>query len=59
MIYPKVVNTKKGHALAWTGVLIDWASSKPIIGDNEPHHARQPAFMVRGACLFYPENAGC
>ncbi|EJF60928.1 hypothetical protein DICSQDRAFT_170784 [Dichomitus squalens LYAD-421 SS1] len=47
MIYPRLKNTKPGVAPAveWTGVLIDWASSKPIVGDNELHYARQPVFI--------------
>ncbi|TBU58897.1 hypothetical protein BD310DRAFT_764502, partial [Dichomitus squalens] len=43
MIYPRVrVREDGGLALVWTGMLIDWDLSKPIMGPNERSLARQP-----------------
>ncbi len=44
MIYPTVKQTEDRLEVVWTGMLIDWEMSKPIVA---PLEARQPGCTVR------------
>ncbi|TBU26898.1 hypothetical protein BD311DRAFT_846743 [Dichomitus squalens] len=50
MIYPKIQDVNGRPTLVWTGILIDWEMSKPILA---PLQARRMACTVCFAGLFF------